>query len=155
MALTHDYPVSLLCQVLDYPRSSYYHQIQEAADGDLQAALLRLAEEWPTYGYRRLTAHLRREGWVVNSKKVRRLMRTLGLQGKRVIRKRHTTNSEHDLPRYPNLVQGWLVLSPDHVWVACQLPLAHHVCALAPGIRLPGGADGRIHAQHPGLASGA
>jgi len=118
MALTHDYPVSLLCQVLDYPRSSYYHQIQEAADGDLQAALLRLAEEWPTYGYRRLTAHLRREGWVVNSKKVRRLMRTLGLQGKRVIRKRHTTNSEHDLPRYPNLVQGLLVLCPDHVWVA-------------------------------------
>jgi putative transposase len=118
MTLAHEYPVSLVCRLLDFPRSSYYHQPQAGDERALRAALLRVAEEWPTYGYRRLTAQLRREGLAVNSKRVRRLMRQLGLQGKQPTRKRRTTNSAHDFPRYPNLVQDMAVLYPDQVWVA-------------------------------------
>lgn len=118
MTLAAEYPVSLLCQALDLARSSYYYRPQEGDEGALVEALLRLAEEWPTYGYRRLTAQLRREGWEVNSKHVRRLMRHLGVQGKRPVRKRRTTDSRHDFPRYPNLVQDLSVTHPDQVWVA-------------------------------------
>ena len=118
MSLAVKYPVALLCQALDLARSSYYYRAQVEGEGTLEETLLRLAEEWPTYGYRRLTAQLRRESWEVNSKRVRRLMQHLGVQGKRPVRKRRTTDSTHTFPRYPNLVQGRLVTHPDQVWVA-------------------------------------
>ena len=56
----------------------------------MRRALGRLAARWPTYGYRRLTAMLRREGWSVNGKRVRRLMAEMGLQGKAPVRRRRT-----------------------------------------------------------------
>jgi len=77
-----------------------------------------VAAEWPTYGYRRVTAQLRRQEWLVNRKRVQRLMRLMGLQAKTKRKKRRTTNSEHDFPRYPNLVQGLEVVRPDQVWVS-------------------------------------
>lgn len=118
MTLTAEYPISLLCQALDLARSSYYYRVPSEDDPALKEALLRLAEEWPTYGYRRLTAQLRREGWEVNSKRVRRLMGALGIQGVRKRTKRQTTNSGHPFPRYPNLVRDLEVLFPEQVWVA-------------------------------------
>jgi putative transposase len=72
---------------------------------------------WPTYGYRRITAQLKREGWLVNSKRVRRLTGELGFQGKIYRKKRRTTNSDHPFPRYPTLVQGLEIVRPDQVWV--------------------------------------
>ena len=45
-------------------------------------------------------------------------MKTMGLQAKKVVLKRRTTNSEHSFPRYPNLVESLVVQFPDHVWVA-------------------------------------
>jgi putative transposase len=60
---------------------------------------------------------LRREGWAVNAKRVRRLMAEMGLKGKAPVRRR-TTDSRHDFPRYPNLVEGLEITRPDHVWVA-------------------------------------
>ena len=61
---------------------------------------------------------LRREGWSVNGKRVRRLMAEMGLKGKAPVRRRRTTDSRHDFPRYPNLVEGLVVARPDQVWVA-------------------------------------
>jgi transposase InsO family protein len=78
---------------------------------------VRLAGEWPTYGYRRLSAQLRREGVVANSKRVRRLMAELGLVAQPPRRKVRKTNSDHPWPRYPNLVQGWQATYPDEIWV--------------------------------------
>lgn len=118
MALAAEYPIVVLCQALDLPRSSYYYRLAGENDPAVREALLRLAEEWPTYGYRRLTAQLQREGWEINSKRVRGLMRALGLQGARKRIKRQTTNSNHLLPRYPNLVQDLEIVSPDQIWVA-------------------------------------
>jgi len=61
---------------------------------------------------------LRREGWSVNGKRVRRLMAEMGLKGKPAARRRRTTDSRHDFPRYPNLVERLEVTRPDQVWVA-------------------------------------
>ncbi len=72
---------------------------------------------WPFYGYRRVTAQLRREGWTVNSKVVRRSLHEVGRQ--RVGRVRwHTTDSMPTLPRYPNLVRDVVVSYPDQLWWA-------------------------------------
>ena len=115
--LAHEYPVQVVCHTLDHPRSSYYYRRQEPDESALQEALQRVAGEWPTYGYRRLTAQLQREGWAVNSKRVRRLMRELGLSGLRKRSRRRTTYGDHAFPRFPNLVQDLEIVRPDQVWV--------------------------------------
>lgn len=51
-----EYPVKTICGVLDLPRSTFYHTPTVADEGDLRVALLDLAGQYPTYGYRRLTA---------------------------------------------------------------------------------------------------
>jgi putative transposase len=83
----------------------------------LQEAITQVAGIWPTYDYRRITAQLKREGWWVNSKRVRRLMGELGFQGKTYRKRKRTTNRDHPFPRYPNLLQGLEVVRPDQVWV--------------------------------------
>jgi len=117
--LAQDYPITLACDVLGCTKSSYYHLATEQPDEvELKVAIKAVAAEWPTYGYRRVTAQLRRQGWLVNRKQVQRLMRLMDLQAKTKRKKRRTTNSEHDFPRYPNLVQGLEVVRPDQVWVS-------------------------------------
>ena len=116
--LAERYPVSLICSVLDYARSSYYSPRAALSEPELEAALRERAGQWPTYGYRRLTAELQRAGWAVNSKRVRRIMKRLGIQGKKAEKKRRTTNSDHPFPRYPNLVESLIITFPDQVGVA-------------------------------------
>jgi putative transposase len=102
------------------PRSSVYYKAQAIPDAEalFKVALLDLAGEWPTYGYRRLTVMMRRLGWPVNRKRVRRWMDELGITGPAPKRTRRTTNSKHAFPRYPNLVQDLEITRPDQVWVA-------------------------------------
>ena len=117
-ALAAEYPVATICAVVGYPRSSYYYHTHPEDDSAVRAALQRVAAEWPTYGYRRLTAQLEREGQTVNSKRVRRLMRLMHLGRKHRRKQYRTTNSRHGFGRYPNLVQDLTVTRPDEVWVA-------------------------------------
>ena len=70
--------MTILCEALGLPRSSAYYRAQPGEDRLIRAALIELAGQWPTYGYRRLTVMLQRQGHVVNGKRVRRLMRELG-----------------------------------------------------------------------------
>ena len=126
MKLVSAYPIQLICQVLGYPRSSYYYQSIEGDDPEIEAAIEALAESWPKYGYRRIAVQLRREKQLaVNSKRVRRLMRKKGLQAQIQRKKRRTTNSEHEFPRYSNLVQQREVVRPDEVWVADITSMFH------------------------------
>lgn len=118
LSLRDHYPMSRLCEVLDLPRSSAYYGPKPDEDRTFIEALVKVAGEWPTYGYRRLTKQLRREGHVINSKLVRRLMHELGIVGKAPERKPRTTDSGHAYPRHPNLVEGLEVARPDEVWVA-------------------------------------
>lgn len=118
MELTETYPVSTVCRALNLPRSSYYYRPQKRSEEALRVALLREAEAWPTYGYRRLTEQLRRQSWVVNGKRVRRLMREMGLQVRKKVQKRRTTDSRHDFARFPNLIRQLEITHPDQVWTA-------------------------------------
>jgi putative transposase len=119
MTLAHDYPVRLVCRALNCPRATVYRTPAVATDeADLRRAVQRLAGAWPTYGYRRLTAMLRREGQAVNAKRVRRIMAALGIIGAAPARRVRTTDSTHAFPRYPNLVAERTVERPEYVWVA-------------------------------------
>jgi len=106
--------------LLGVPRSSVYYSAQapRADEAMLKTALLDLAGEWPTYGYRRLTAMMRRLDWPVNAKRVRRWMTELGIHGAPPTRTKRTTDSNHAFPRYPNLVKDLEITRPDQVWVA-------------------------------------
>jgi putative transposase len=120
MKLAKTYPIRLVCRLLGVPRSSVYYSAQAplADEAMLKTALLDLAGEWPTYGYRRLTAMMRRLDWPVNAKRVRRWMDELGIHGAPPTRTKRTTNSNHAFPRYPNLVKDLEITRPDQVWVA-------------------------------------
>ena len=116
--LAKDYSVNLLCNLLGCSRSSYYYQPKQRDDTEDKAAIESVAAEWPTYGYRRVTKQLRRQEWVINKKRVQRLMREMGLQVKTKRKARKTTNSDHAFPRYPNLVQDLEIVRPEQVWVS-------------------------------------
>jgi transposase InsO family protein len=120
MKLAKTYPIRLVCRLLGVSRSSIYYSAQPVPDDEamLKTALLDLAGEWPTYGYRRLTAMMRRLDWPVNAKRVRRWMAELNLTGVPPTRGQRTTNSNHPFPRYPNLVKDLEITRPDQVWVA-------------------------------------
>jgi transposase InsO family protein len=112
------YPIALVCEVVGCARSRYDYRGQRADDPALKAAIEAIAMAWPTYGYRRVTAQWRRQGWTVNHTRVGRLMGELGLQVPLKARVRKTTQRQHRFPRYPHLVQGLAIVRPDQVWVA-------------------------------------
>jgi len=120
MKLAKDYPIRLVCRLLDVSRSSFYYAAQPVPDDEamLKTVLLDLAGQWPTYGYRRLTAMMRRLDWPVNGKRVRRWMEELQLTGEAPKRTTRTTNSKHAFPRFDNLVKDLEISMPDQVWVA-------------------------------------
>jgi putative transposase len=126
--LAEAYSVKLLCQVLECLRSTFYYRTQPRDDSRLQDAIEEVAGAWPTYGYRRITAQIRRDRkWAVNSKRVRRIMHLMRLPRRSKRRRRRTTNSDHPFPRYPNLVQDLVVTHPEQVWVADTLAPALQV----------------------------
>ena len=69
------------CRALGHPRTTQrYQPIQRDDEGPLAAAVVRLAGQYGRYGYRRVTALLRTEGWHVNHKRVERIWRREGLK---------------------------------------------------------------------------
>jgi putative transposase len=134
MTLADRHPIRLVCRLLGVPRSSVYYTPRPGTDeAMLKTALLDLAGEWPTYGYRRLTAMMKRLGWRVNAKRVRRWMDELNLAGAPPVRKTRTTDSGHAFPRYPNLVKDLKIRRPEQVWVAdiTYIRLRHEFVYLA------------------------
>lgn len=116
--MSEQYPKAVVCRVLSVARSSLYHGPSSVRNEALETAMQEICAEFPCYGYRRVTAELRRRGWPINRKRTARMMKIMGLQAKKVVRKRRTTNSDHSFPRYPNLVADLVVQRPDEVWVA-------------------------------------
>jgi putative transposase len=87
-------------------------------DMALRDAIQRIALEFPSYGWRRMTAELQRRGWAVNHKRVYRRMREDNLL---CLRKRKfvvTTDSDHSLQVYPNLAREMSLTGLDQLWVA-------------------------------------
>jgi len=85
---------------------------------EIRDQMQRVALEWPTYGYRRITAELQRRGFAVNRKRVLQMMREDNLL---CVRRRAfvaTTDSRHGLPIYPNLASQMQPTSINQLWVA-------------------------------------
>ena len=115
--------IERMCTLTGVSRASYYRHWRRVAPGreqiELRDVLQRLAISHRHYGYRRLTALLRRDGWAVNHKRVLRLMRTDNLL---CLRRRAfvpaTTDSRHDWRVVSNLARGMDVTGLDQLWVA-------------------------------------
>jgi putative transposase len=108
-----------ICRVLSVPRCGLYRGgCALAEDLDLRDKIQQIALEMPCYGYRRISKELARRGWLVNHKRVLRLMREDNLL---CLRKRKfvtTTDSEHSLAVYPNLTRNLMVEATNQLWVA-------------------------------------
>jgi putative transposase len=68
------------CQALPVDRSSYHYRSKRSGQAVLMKRIKEIAETRVRYGYRRIHVLLRREGWLVNTKRVCRLYREMGLQ---------------------------------------------------------------------------
>jgi putative transposase len=105
-------------------RSSFYYRRKVKdpdrmkAEADLIDRIEAICLEFPRYGYRRVTRQLKREGWLVNHKRVLRLMRESDLLCRVKRRWVRTTDSKHHFPRYPNLIKGMVISRLNQVWLA-------------------------------------
>lgn len=100
-------------------RSSFYADSTAATDDTaLVEAMHAIKDEFEAYGWRRMQAALRQQGWLVNHKKIKRLMREHGLNP--VQRRRYvaTTDSDHDQPIFPDRAREAVVDGPNQLWVA-------------------------------------
>jgi len=108
--------ISRQCELLDINRSSYYYCPQDESSYNLM--MMKLIDEQytlrPFYGVPRMTAWLRREGHLVNPKRVRRLMRLMGLEA--IYPKPRLSQSCPGHKRYPYLLKGLVIDRSDQVW---------------------------------------
>jgi putative transposase len=89
-----------------------------ARDLTIVAEMKTICDEFEAYGYRRVDAELRHRGTVVNTKKIRRLMREHALNPKQHRRFIATTDSDHDYPIFPDLANNMTPDGPNQLWVA-------------------------------------
>jgi len=104
------------CELIGLNRSSFYYQ--PAGESEYNLLLMRLLDRQytrtPFYGWPRMTAWLRREGHSVNPKRVRRLMRLMGLQA--IYPKPKTSTPTPGHKKYPYLLRGLKIMHPGQVW---------------------------------------
>jgi putative transposase len=106
------------CALLGLNRSTWYYQpAGESADN---LHLMRLIDaqylRTPFYGWPRMTVYLRRAGFVVNHKRVQRLMHKMGLQA--IYPKPKTSRPGQGHKIYPYLLRGLEIIRPNQVWSA-------------------------------------
>lgn len=114
--------VNALCQMTGLNRAGYYRWRRPRpvcpVEMEIRHELQNVALEWPAYGYRRITAELRRRGFDNNHKRVLRLMRADNLLCVRRRAFMRTTDSRHALPEYPNLARELAPTAVNQLWVA-------------------------------------
>jgi putative transposase len=106
------------CELLGLNRATLYYE--PAGESAENLHLMRLLDEQylrtPFYGWPRMTAHLRRQGYRVNHKRVRRLMQKMDLQA--IYPKPKTTRAAQERKAYPYLLRGLEISRPNFVWSA-------------------------------------
>ena len=117
-------PLQRLCELAEVPRASFYRARQPLAEAApdpnarVRQEIRSICEEMPFYGCPRVTAELRRRGFVVNHKRVSALMHAGNLQCRRKKRFVTTTDSTHGFRVYPNLAENVVPVRPDQLWRA-------------------------------------
>lgn len=106
--MSSDYSISLLCSLAEVSRSGFYkwkkEQGNRKADNDssIKEHILSIHRQYPYFGYQRVKAALRREGIIANHKKVRRLMKELGVSS--VIRRKRKCYGRKGSTFYKNVL---------------------------------------------------
>jgi Transposase and inactivated derivatives len=106
------------CALAGVSRSSFYYLCKGESPFNLK--LMRLIDgQWlkaPFFGSRRMAGYLRSEGYSVSRKRVRRLMRKMGLEA--LYPRPHTSKPHPEHPVYPYLLKGVTIDRPNQVWCA-------------------------------------
>ena len=104
------------CQLLGLNRTGLYYRAgtESAEDGELMRLIDEQYTITPFYGYRRMTVYLQNLGLAVNHKRVRRLMRKLGLEA--IYPKPNLSKPGKDHLTYPYLLKGVAIDYSDEVW---------------------------------------
>jgi putative transposase len=121
-----DLSVRRQCALLNLARSGVYRPKPETGADDL-ALMRRIDElhlELPFYGSRRMTFQLNKEGRGVNRKRVRRLMRVMGIEA--LVPRPGTSQAAPGHKIYPYLLRGLAITEPNHVWASdiTYIPMA-------------------------------
>jgi putative transposase len=152
--------VTAQCRLLSIPRSTFYHRPagETAENLALMQVIDRQFMETPFFGVRQMTWCLRDEGHAVNPKRVRRLMRLIGLMP--IYRKPNTSRPAKDRRPYPYLLRELTIGRPNQVWCAdiTCLPMRQGVRRLSQinGVRrliLPLGGHGLTQPPGAGVAA--
>ena len=106
---------------MDIKRSTLYYRVKNNLNRKIKEAEIKdkiktISYKHPYYGYRRMTAELRREKVSINHKRVLRMMRELGIQGRIKSKYITTTNSSHNNKIYPNLTKNKIVTGINQLW---------------------------------------
>jgi putative transposase len=122
-----DLSVRRQCVLLDLSRSCVYRP-KPAVGADDLAVMRRIDElhlELPFYGSRRMMFELNKEGRGVNRKRVRRLMRVMGIEA--LVPRPGTSKAAPGHRIYPYLLRGLAITEPNHVWASdiTYIPMAH------------------------------
>ena len=111
-------PVGKQCALLSISRSSFYYTPK--GESEMNLALMRQIDEQfletPFFGVRQMTWHLKNEGHPVNEKRIRRLMRLMGLMP--IYQKPSTSRPAKGHKIWPYLLRGLRVERPNQVWAA-------------------------------------
>lgn len=106
------------CSLLQISRSSWYYEV--LGESALNLKLMRLIDEQfletPYYGARQMARHLRRQGYCINRKRVRRLMQKMGLMA--IYQKPNTSRPHPENKIYPYLLRGMDIMESNQVWCA-------------------------------------
>ena len=119
-------PVIAQCRLLKIARSTLYYRSAPVSADDLvvMRRMDKLYVASPLHGSRRMVAVLRREGVRINRKRVRRLMRVMGLEA--IYQKPNTSQCHPAHKVYPYLLRGLVIDRPNQVWCAdiTYIPMA-------------------------------
>lgn len=104
------------CEYLSLPRSNYYYSPR--GESELNIKLMHIIDEFytkhPTFGYKKMTSFLNRQGYEINPKRIKRLMQIMGLEA--IYPKKYLSqpNLEHKI--YPYLLRDVTIEHSNHVW---------------------------------------
>jgi putative transposase len=123
MPLQGSLSIERMCQLAGVSRASFYRSLQERApveeDMEVRSVIQQIAvEHRRRYGYRRISAELRRRGMLVNHKRVLRIIRDdnlLAVQPRTFV---VTTDSDHEFEVYLNLASRMKLTGMNQLWIA-------------------------------------
>lgn len=123
------------CELLNVNRSNLYYKPVESSQEDLEILKLigKLYFTVPFYGYRKVTLWLKKQGYLVNEKRIRRLMKIVNW--KTIYREPRTTISIKEHKKYPYLLKGLKITHKNQVWATdiTYIPMAKgfmYLCAI-------------------------